>query len=118
MSEKTFKIVNGDISDGFHTFDELYDHRCLLFLMLITSSDHCEDAYAVKDHYEGWDLMVLDSHAGQISYHIPVKFRELWEDYVKEISLSEHKYDGHTPNDVIARFKEMLLGQISDARSS
>lgn len=32
MSEKAFKIVGNDLSDGYHTFDELYDHRCLLFL--------------------------------------------------------------------------------------
>lgn len=31
---KTFKIQNNDISDGYHTFDELYEHRVLLYLNL------------------------------------------------------------------------------------
>lgn len=33
MSKK-FQIEGGDISDGYHTFDELYEHRCLLFIRL------------------------------------------------------------------------------------
>ena len=27
MAGKIFKIVDGDMSDGYHTFDELYEHR-------------------------------------------------------------------------------------------
>ena len=34
MSDKTFTIKNGDISDGYHTFDELYEHRIALFITL------------------------------------------------------------------------------------
>ena len=31
------EIREGDISDGYHTFDELYDHRITLYLSLIAS---------------------------------------------------------------------------------
>ena len=41
MSEKIFKIVNGDISDGYHTFDELYKHRCLLWICYVPKPSDC-----------------------------------------------------------------------------
>jgi hypothetical protein len=33
----------GDVSDGYHTFNELYEHRHMLFLMLMYS--RCQDAW-------------------------------------------------------------------------
>ena len=56
MSEKTFKIVNGDMSDGYHTFDELYEHRCLLFIVLCLQN---KSRAFWRPHYEGWPLLGL-----------------------------------------------------------
>lgn len=55
MSKK-FEIVGNDISDGYHTFDELYEHRCLLFINLCLA--HPNAAYW-RPHYDGWPLLGL-----------------------------------------------------------
>jgi hypothetical protein len=111
MSEKIFKIVNGDLSDGYHTFDELYDHRCLLWIALVKYAGVPEKSYCVQDHLDGWDLLVAETLAGQISYHVPIKFRQYMRniDVVsKEIYEEQKKYDGHTGTDVLKRLKILL----------
>ena len=98
---KTFKIVGNDLSDGFHTFDELYHHRIALFIRLCNSYGSC---YIQKEHYEGWDAVYLLLPEGQISYHIPTTFRKLLPKDTKEVD--SNFYDNHSPDDVISR----LLG--------
>lgn len=45
------------VSDGYHTFEELYDHRCLLFIQLIgllpafSFASYCHSDETV---WEGW----------------------------------------------------------------
>jgi hypothetical protein len=94
---KTFKIVGGDISDGYHTFDELYEHRCLLFILLCLKVR--SQAYW-RPHYEGWPLLGLQLPSGQITYHVPEKYLPLFKD---KIVQGGPEWDGHTPSDVIFR---------------
>ena len=109
MEEKTFKIINNDISDGHHTFGELYQHRCLLFIALVASAEIKGLVYFVKDHYPSWDLLVWESPQGQISYHIPADLRWLYEPILKEKEGSEHKFDGHTSDDVLQRIRFNIM---------
>lgn len=99
---KTFKIVGNDISDGYHTFDELYEHRCLLFLNLCLH--HRVECYWKPD-FEGWFCLYWESPKGQISYHLPNKLLPLVERVIKRDDL--HKWDGHKSEDVIKRLMEM-----------
>lgn len=95
---KTFKIVDGDISDGYHTFDELYEHRCLIYINL------CQLNYklcAWRPDFEGWFVLYFESHAGQISYHVPNKFLPLIEGLVPR--HDEWFFDGHKSKDVADR---------------
>ena len=103
MTDKAFKIVNGDMSDGYHTFDELYEHRCLLFINLCVNH-HPYETYWKADHYEGWDCLYLELGVGQISYHVPNKYRYMYESLNRD---DEHEYDGHTSKDVIQRLIEL-----------
>ena len=110
MSEKTFKIVDGDMSDGFHTFDELYEHRCLLFINWMISDGCPGDCYWVREHFEGWDLICCEIAWGtdeQISYHVPVKYRGFYDGILTERPSFEHVFDGHTPKDVVARLMKL-----------
>lgn len=105
MEGKTFKIVGNDISDGYHTFDELYEHRCLLWINLVLSG-YAGEAFYVKDHFEGWDLIGAgNNHTGQISYHVPAKYRGLYAEKLKAktIAQAEALFDGHTSIQVIER---------------
>lgn len=97
---KTFQIVDGDLSDGYHTFDELYEHRCLLFINLVLTYGQ---GYLKRDHFEGWDCLYWEAPFGQISYHVPVKMRVFYVGKVTE--APDHKYDGHTPLDVLDRLR-------------
>lgn len=94
---KTFKIVGSDLSDGYHTFDELYDHRCLLFINLCFLQP---DKVTWRPHYPGWLALFLQTDHGQISYHIPHALLDVIQSKFKR---EETEWDGHTSSDVIDR---------------
>jgi hypothetical protein len=104
MAGKNFKIVGEDISDGYHTFDELYEHRCLLFinLCLLEASRCC---WKADPGTPGWFILYWDSDAGQISYHIPDGLRSLIEKHIDR--KDDHQWDGHTSANV--RFRLGVL---------
>lgn len=109
-NSKRFKIVGDDISDGYHTFGELYDHRNTLFIALcallpiVGAFNSC---FWIKDHLEGWDLIVATvdddvPHGFQISYHVPNTFRHLYSDWCEK-PITDYQFDGHTSADVLDR---------------
>jgi hypothetical protein len=95
----------GNVYDGYHTFNELYDHRCLLFIALCQQlKDKIEVGW--KPHYDGWFLFYAKLPNGQISYHIPDKYLDL---ITGSIELREdYEWDGHKPNDVVDRLIEFV----------
>lgn len=99
MSKIVLDLPEGTkISDGYHTFDELYDHRCLLFLNLcLMNKEQC----FFKIDYAEWFCLYWESPVGQISYHLPNKWLAIAE---KNFTHSPgHTFDGHTSSDVIER---------------
>lgn len=109
MGEKTFKIVGDDISDGFHTFDELYEHRLALFIALLHSvgADHV-DTFKSRKHadgstWDGWFIAGMKLKGGWITYHLPERLWEFLEIAEKEQAV---EWDGHTSADVVARLYE------------
>lgn len=99
-----------DISDGYHTFTELYEHRCLLFAMLCSSNDFTRIAWKSKRHsdgtgWPGWFIAGINLPTGIITYHLP---DSLWDlVFTKELEKAP-EWDGHTSSDVILRIKEWL----------
>lgn len=106
------------ISDGYHTFEELYDHRISIFIALckaIVDKGAAQDAARVwrsKRHSDGelcfgtgtQYVLGIGKEAGeQMTYHIPI---ERWDetDFVQEIERAP-EFDGHTSADVLARLK-------------
>lgn len=70
------------VSDGSHTFEELYDHRCLLFvsLMQLVADGSCEQ-YGIHDvwfsqfhddgsRFDGYIIVGILTDNGQCTYHI------------------------------------------------
>lgn len=105
MKNKKFEIINNDISDGYHTFNELYEHRCLLFILAVKGLS--EKAYVRLDHYQGWDCVYQILNGKQISYHLPAKYRDY---YMSECEVvgEEFVWDGHSSLDTIDRIKSYL----------
>lgn len=99
-----------NISDGYHTFDELYEHRIRLFIALCSSLRY-QEVWVSKKHHdgtsmEGWFIMGIGAAKGkQISYHLPEKYLK---ECTARFALHEHapyKWDGHTSEDVLKRLK-------------
>lgn len=102
-------VINGSTSDGYHTFDELYEHRNWLWINLCK---HLEcGAWKSWKHsdgtnIDGWFLLGMNAEKGkQITYHLPMR---LWNEtlFASEEKIAP-KFDGHTSADVLDRLKKL-----------
>lgn len=108
---KDEKLDTNLISDGYHTFGELYEHRIVLFIalsnLLYRQGKYCwkSKKHADGSEWEGWFIAGIDENKGhQISYHLPIKY---W-DSLRTFALDKApEWDGHTPSDVIKRVEAM-----------
>ena len=93
-------VSRKDISDGYHTFDELYHHRMVLFSIICNQNK--DIAWKSKLHHDGSMfndsfIVGIDTPEGQYTYHYHLKF---WDTYdVKELDKAP-EYDGHQPSDI------------------
>ncbi len=102
----------GDTSDGYHTFDELYELRMLYNAAFFNTM--YEQFRVVKSHKHsdgeepfggGWFIVMAQLPTGQISNHYENKHWNLFR--VAEVPLAP-KWDGHTPQDVTKRLRAYL----------
>lgn len=88
------------ISDGYHTFDELYYHRAVLFSLVCKANK--EHAWKSRLHSDGtmWDglfIVGITTPEGNYTYHY---HDERWDMFdVKELEKAP-EYDGHLPSDI------------------
>ena len=102
----------GDVSDGYHTFNELYRHRCLLwaFICSRTLNSFKTRKTSSGDQWPGWFIAGMNTPHGQITYHLPDSLWDLVD--AKEIDRNDD-YDGHTARDVADRLEALLEGYIA-----
>ena len=104
-------LVTGDTSDGFHTFNELYHHRAVLFSVIVR--DHRELAWKSKAHhdgtmYEGMFIVGIETPKGQATYHYDID--PYWDMFdCKELERAP-EWDGHTPDDATGRIATLGRG--------
>lgn len=93
------------ISDGYHTFGELYEHRIQLFIALASSIQSVKYVWRYKTD-DKWFLLGINKKEGeQITYHIPIS---KWDETSFAHTLTTRPlYDGHTSNDVLQRLKKI-----------
>jgi hypothetical protein len=98
------------ISDGYHTFGELYEHRITLFIALCGWLPNDKEVWKSKFHsdgssMEGWFVMGIGKEVGQqITYHLPIS---KWDECdVQELDKAP-EWDGHTSSDVLERLKSL-----------
>lgn len=106
----------GDFSDGYHTFNELYEHRNLLFLAFCLTESGSRgllhgQVYWQQDHFPDWDLVSTKIGGKQISYHLPSKYRHILEGNFEQSTTLEEVFDGHTSKDVIERLISAIEAQ-------
>ena len=106
--------VKSTYSDGYHTFDELYEHRNLLFINLCKMwvDEHGDGNvwWNRNGDFEDYFCLYFLNNGKQISYHIPCKYLNLMVPRGGEqsgIPYRECDWDGHTSSDVLDRLKEM-----------
>ena len=104
------KIDIGDISDGYHTYNELYEHRAVLFANVCNAYPHL--AWKSHNHddpnfpmFDGMFIVGIETPDGQATYHYDLKWWDLF--HVKVLDRAP-VFDGHTPNDVIERLKSLI----------
>lgn len=96
--------ITGETSDGYHTFNELYHHRAVLFSVIVR--DHQELAWKSKLHhdgtmYDGMFIVGINTPKGQATYHYDID--PYWEMFdCKELERAP-EWDGHTPDQAIER---------------
>lgn len=96
----------GDISDGYHTFNQLYYQRCVLFSIIVNS--HPDISWKSRRHSDGelcfngdYFIVGIDTPEGWFTYHYENKY---W-DMFKCIELNKaRKWDGHTEEDITRLF--------------
>ena len=107
--------AKGKISDGYHTFDELYEHRIRLFIQLCrklkSSSDipvWCSVVHSDGTWFDGWFVLGIFTEEGkQITYHLPMKhYSEVIE--FADVRSMAPTFDGHTSTDVLNRLRQLL----------
>ena len=104
-----------DLSDGYHTFNELYEFRKLYNAALFNewAAKGKYDVHKSLKHYDGedcfgggWFIVVAILPTGQITNHYKLKDWNLFK--VPEIEKAKYPFDGHTPQDVLKRLSEIL----------
>jgi hypothetical protein len=109
-------LLNGetnDISDGYHTFAQLYEHRIILFISLCkilplnTLFVWRSKLHSDGSNFDGWFVLGMGKEKGkQITYHLPIS---KWNDCDFAETLEKAPdFDGHTSQDVLTRLQSLI----------
>lgn len=110
MRKSMIEIPNegiGEVSDGYHTFNELYHHRAVLFAVICNQNK--EMAWKSKSHHDGtmfenMFIVGIETPYGQATYHYDVK--PYWEMFhVKALDFAP-EWDGHTAKQAMERLQK------------
>lgn len=114
------------LSDGYHTFDELYEFRKLYNAALFNEWAKHEswggrvtpkyDVHKSIRHHDGelcfgggWFIVVAILPEGQISNHYRMEDWDLFQ--IPESEKAKYEFDGHTSADVLERLKQLCSGR-------
>jgi hypothetical protein len=107
--------IDGNTSDGFHTFNELYEFRKAYNAALFNewaAGGKCSVHKSWRHHDGelcfggGWFIVVAVLPSGQISNHYEAKDWDLFA--VPEAESALFEFDGHSGFDVVARLKAYI----------
>jgi hypothetical protein len=106
----------GDVSDGLHTFNELYEYRMMYNAALFNewATQKKYHVHKSKRHHDGekcfgssnWFVVVALLPEGQISNHYEMKHWYLFN--IPELDKVAFEYDGHTPQESLNRLRTVV----------
>lgn len=107
------QLKDGTASDGYHTFNELYEYRMLYNahaahgwlaagIPVVKSWRHSDGELCFGG---GYFIVSAQLPTGQVSNHYKAQYWELFS--VPEVELPP-AYDGHTPADAAQRLRDAL----------
>ena len=122
MDKIELNIKNiGEFSDGYHTFNELYDYRKAYNAAFFNelAKQGLYDVHKSKLHSDGnvpfdndnWFIVMAELPTGQISNHYEIKDWDLFNIPEKE---KANDWDGHSPQDVYERLVKYLNNKLNN----
>ena len=105
----------GEISDGYHTFNELYYYRMLYNAAFFNELAKNGEIRIVKSkrHHNGeecfgggWFIVMAILPTGQISNHYELKDWNYFK--CEEVDVAP-EWDGHTPEDAARRLESFIV---------
>ena len=101
-------VITGETSDGYHTFNELYNHRAVLFSVIVKAFP--ERAWKARQHhdgtmYSGMFIVGIDTPEGQASYHYDID--PYWDMFECRELERAPEWDGYTPAQAIERIGKL-----------
>jgi hypothetical protein len=133
LIDSTSPDIRGNYSDGFHTYNELYEFRKVYNAALFNewakqkvrnpkwaSEDNIYqplnlpkyDVHKSWKHNDGelcfgggWFIVVAVLPTGQISNHYKAEDWDLFK--IPEVEKAKYPFDGHTSSDVLNRLKDL-----------
>ena len=110
MNENNTKVDMGEVSDGYHTFNELYEDRMLYNAALFNefAKQELYDVHKSRKHSDGeypfgdsnWFIVMAELPTGQISNHYE---KRDWDKFQIPEKPLANEWDGHSPRDVADR---------------
>lgn len=106
------------VSDGFHTFGDLYDHRRALMAALAKAV--LLDAWKTRHHhpddetpmFPGYFLVGINLPTGGVRYHYKLAH---WDDFRSLIEVPHAPvWDGAGPNETVSRLLAWARGAEDD----
>lgn len=100
----------GELSDGYHTYNELYEFRKMYNAALFNewAVRGMYEVHKSKKHHDGedcfgggWFIVCAKLPSGQISNHYELADWDLFK--CQEVEKALFEFDGHTPKDVLER---------------
>lgn len=103
IEELNISRKNGTLSDGYHTYNDLYYQRCVLFATICNMNKNI--SWKSARHSDGqkcfdsdnWFIVGIDTLEGSYTYHYEMKFWDMFK--VPELEKGK-EWDGHTEKDV------------------
>lgn len=109
-SVDTLSMINGETSDGYHTFNELYHHRAVLFSVIVRCFKW--RAWKSKKHHDGsmfngMFVVGIETPQGQATYHYDINpYWRMFE--CREVERAP-EWDGHSADEAIERISLLQL---------